>query len=32
LNDCAREMGMSDLDRARLSIDMLSILKKGPAE
>jgi hypothetical protein len=32
LNDCAREMGMSDLDRAKLSIDMLSILKKGPAE
>jgi hypothetical protein len=29
LNDCAREMGMSDMDRAKLSIDMLSILKKG---
>jgi hypothetical protein len=29
LNDCAREMGMSDIDRAKLSIDLLSILKKG---
>jgi hypothetical protein len=32
LNDCAKEMGMTGQDRANLAVDLLSILKKGPAK
>jgi hypothetical protein len=30
LNESAREIGMSGADRANLTIDLLSLLKKGP--
>jgi hypothetical protein len=29
LNDCAKEMGMTGQDRANLTLDLLSLLKKG---
>jgi hypothetical protein len=32
LNDCAKEMGMTGQDRANLTLDLLSLLKKGPAK
>ena len=30
LNDSAKEIGMSGTDRANLTLDLLSLLKKGP--
>jgi hypothetical protein len=32
LNESAREIGMSGQDRAKLSLDLLSLLKKGPSK
>jgi hypothetical protein len=32
LNDCAKEMGMDDRDRANLTLDLLSIVKKGESK
>jgi hypothetical protein len=29
VNDCAKEMGMTGQDRANLTLDLLSIVKKG---
>jgi hypothetical protein len=32
INDAAREIGMSNTDRANLALNMLSLIKKGPAK